>query len=168
MEHRVYLRAFEIDDYKTSIHWRQDDTIWSMLGGPKYFVSEAYEKKWIENEIFNSRDVKLAVCLIESNKHIGNVYFTDINQINQSCHSHVLIGEKDCWGKGYAKEALLLGIDYMVNQRNIHRFEAKILESNNASLKMHQKCGFEIEGLLRQSVYKDGQFQNQYITSLIK
>lgn len=168
MEHRVYLRAFEIDDYKTSIHWRRDDTIWSMLGGPKYFVSEAYEKKWIENEIFNSRDVKLAVCLIESNKHIGNVYFTDINQINQSCHSHVLIGEKDCWGKGYAKEALLLGIDYMVNQRNIHRFEAKILESNNASLKMHQKCGFEIEGLLRQSVYKDGQFQNQYITSLIK
>lgn len=168
MEHRVYLRAFEIDDYKTSIHWRQDDTIWSMLGGPKYFVSEAYEKKWIENEIFNSRDVKLAVCLIESNKHIGNVYFTDINQINQSCHSHVLIGEKDCWGKGYAKEALLLGIDYMVNQRNIHRFKAKILESNNASLKMHQKCGFEIEGLLRQSVYKDGQFQNQYITSLIK
>lgn len=168
MEHRVYLRAFEIDDYKTSIHWRQDDTIWSMLGGPKYFVSEAYEKKWIENEIFNSRDVKLAVCLIESNKHIGNVYFTDINQINQSCHSHVLIGEKDCWGKGYAKEALLLGIDYMVNQRNIHRFEAKILESNNASLKMHQKCGFEIEGLLRQSVYRDGQFQNQYITSLIK
>lgn len=168
MEHRVYLRAFEPDDYKTSIHWRRDDAIWSMLGGPKYFVSEAYEKKWIENEIFNSRDVKLAVCLVESNKHIGNVYFTDINQINQSCHSHVLIGEKDYWGKGYAKEALLLGIDYMINQRNIRRFEAKILESNIASLKMHQKCGFEIEGLLRQSVYKDGQFHNQYIISLIK
>lgn len=168
MENRVYLRAFEPNDYKTSIHWRQDDAIWSMLGGPKYFVSEAYEKKWIENEIFNPHDVKLAVCLIGSNKHIGNVYFTDINPINQSCHSHVLIGEKDCWGHGYAKEALLLGIDYMLNQRNIHRFEAKILESNIASLKMHQKCGFEIEGLLRRSVYKDGQFQNQYITSLIK
>lgn len=53
MGNRVYLRAFELDDYKTTIHWRQDDTIWAMLGGQKYFVSEAYEKKWIEKEFFS-------------------------------------------------------------------------------------------------------------------
>lgn len=44
MEERIYLRALEIDDYKISIKWRKDDQIWNMLGGPKYFVSEAYEK----------------------------------------------------------------------------------------------------------------------------
>lgn len=44
MEERIYLRALEVDDYKTSIKWRKDDQIWNMLGGPKYFVSEAYEK----------------------------------------------------------------------------------------------------------------------------
>ena len=165
---RIYLRAFEPEDYKTTIEWRKDDDIWDMLGGTKYFVSEAYEKKWIENEIFGSRDVKLAICLKDSNLHIGNVYFTDINQLNQSCHTHVLIGNKDYWGKGYAREALELGISYMTGERNIHRFEARILESNNASLRMHQKCGYEIEGLLRKSVYKNGKFQNQYIVALLK
>ncbi|MEE1022831.1 MAG: GNAT family protein [Muribaculaceae bacterium] len=168
MEYAIYLRAFEPEDYKTTIKWRRDDEIWSMLGGPKYFVSESYEKKWIENEIFNSKDVKLAVCLSSNNLHIGNVYFTNINTTNQSCNSHILIGEKEYWGKGIAKEALLLGIHYMVNERNIHRFEAKILESNNASLKMHQKCGYEIEGLLKRAVYKDGMFHNQYIVGLIR
>lgn len=167
MSKRIYLRAFEPEDFKTTIRWRHDDEIWSMLGGPKYFVSEAYEKKWIENGIFNSKDVKLAVCLVEDNKHIGNVYFTDINHINQSCESHVLIGEKQYWGKGYAKEALTMGIEYMVNERNIHRFEAKILESNVPSTKMHQKCGYEIEGLLRRAVYKNGEFHNQYVLSLL-
>ena len=42
-ESRVYLRALEPADYKTSIKWRKDDAIWNMLGGTKYFVSEAYE-----------------------------------------------------------------------------------------------------------------------------
>lgn len=167
MTRRIYLRAFEPDDYKTTISWRRDDEIWDMLGGPKYFVSESYEKKWIENEIFNSKDIKLAVCLVETNQHIGNVYFTDIDQLNQSCISHILIGDKNFWGNGYAKEALLLGIDYMVKERNIHRFEAKVLESNNASLRVHQKCGYEVEGLLRKSVYKNGSFQNQYVLALV-
>lgn len=165
---RVYLRALEPMDYKTSINWRKDDEIWGMLGGTKYFVSEAYEKQWVEKTIFDSKDVKLAICLKENNRYIGNVYMTNIDMQKQSCHSHILIGEKDCWGKGYAKEALTLLCDYMFAERNIHRIQAIVLESNQASLKMHQKCGYKIDGLMRDSVFKDGKFQNQYILSLLK
>ena len=162
------MRAFEPDDYKTTIKWRKDDVIWDMLGGTKYFVSEAYEKQWIENTIFNSKDVKLAVCLDENDKHIGNVYMTNINEINRSCVSHVLIGEKEYWGHGYAREALLLAIDYMFNERNIHRIQANVLVSNVASLKMHEKCGYKLEGTLREAVYKNGKYQDQYVLALVK
>lgn len=168
MNKRVYLRAFEPDDYKTTIKWRKDDEIWDMLGGTKYFVSEAFEKQWIENTIFNSKDVKLAVCLVENDKHIGNVYMTNINEINRSCVSHVLIGEKEYWGHGYAREALLLAIDYMFNERNIHRIQANVLVSNVASLKMHEKCGYKLEGTLREAVYKNGKYQDQYVLALVK
>lgn len=168
MNKRVYLRAFEPDDYKTTIKWRKDDVIWDMLGGTKYFVSEAYEKQWIENTIFNSKDVKLAVCLDENDKHIGNVYMTNINEINRSCVSHVLIGEKEYWGHGYAREALLLAIDYMFNERNIHRIQANVLVSNVASLNMHEKCGYKLEGTLREAVYKNGKYQDQYVLALVK
>lgn len=168
MNKRVYLRAFEPDDYKTTIKWRKDDVIWDMLGGTKYFVSEAYEKQWIENTIFNSKDVKLAVCLDENDKHIGNVYMTNINEINRSCVSHVLIGEKEYWGHGYAREALLLAIDYMFNERNMHRIQANVLTSNIASLKMHEKCGYKLEGTLREAVYKNGKYQDQWVLGLVK
>lgn len=168
MDKRVYLRAFEPDDYKTTIKWRKDDKIWDMLGGTKYFVSEAYEKQWIENTIFNSKDVKLAICLVENEKHIGNVYMTNINEINRSCVSHVLIGEKEYWGNGYAREALLLAIDYMFNERNMHRIQANVLTSNIASLKMHEKCGYKLEGTLREVVYKNGKYQDQWVLGLVK
>lgn len=164
---RIYLRALEPNDYKTSIQWRKDDAIWDMLGGTKYFVSEAYEKKWVEDTIFNSKDVKLAICLCKDDKYIGNVYMTDIDNLKRSCHSHIMIGDKDCWGKGYAREALLEAIDYMFKERNIHRIQANILESNVQSLRMHEKCGYKIEGLMRESVFKNGKYQNQYILSIL-
>lgn len=165
---RIYLRAFEPTDYRTTIQWRRDDDIWDMVGGPKYFVSEAYEKKWIEDAVFSSKDVRLAICLKEDDTHIGNIYFTDIDYINRSAHSHIIIGRKDMWGKGYASEAISLGIAYMANQRNIRRFEAKVLKTNEASLKMYEKCGFETEGLLRESVYKNGEYIDQYILGYLK
>lgn len=138
-----------------------------MLGGTKYFVSEDYEKKWVENTIFESKDLKLAVCLVENDKYIGNVYMTDINMINRSCESHILIGEHDFWGQGYAREALMLAIKYMFEERNMHRIQANILESNVSSLKMHEKCGYKIDGILRDAVYKAGKYQNMYVLSLL-
>lgn len=168
MKPRVYLRALEPDDYKTSIEWRRDNEIWGMVGGTKYFVSEVYEKRWVEDTIFNSRDIKLAVCEVGTNKYIGNVYATDIDQTNRSCTTGVLIGNHDYWGQGYASEAYRLLLDYLFNERNINRIQAYVLDSNVASLKMHQKVGYKIEGTLRQSVYKNGRYQNQVLLSILK
>ena len=168
MEGRVYLRALDPEDYKTPIKWRKDDQIWNMLGGTKYFVSEVYEKKWVENAIFDSKDLKLAVCLVENDKYIGNVYMTDINMINKSCESHILIGDRDYWGQGYAREALMLAVKYMFEERNIHRIQANIIESNKSSLRMHEKCGYKVDGILRDAVYKAGKYQNMYVLSLLR
>lgn len=167
-ENRVYLRALEPEDYKTSILWRNDDEINNMLGGMKRYVSEAYEAKWVNDAIFHSNDVRLAVCLKENDLYIGNVYMTDIDEHNQSCVSHILIGNKKYWSKGLASEAYQLALEYMFKERNMHRIMAVILENNKASLKMHQKVGYQIEGLMRNSIYKNGQWQNQYILSILK
>lgn len=168
MECRVYLRALEPKDSSLSIEWRNNDRIWDMLGGPKYFVSEFYEKNWVEKAILNSKELRLAICLKGSNRYIGNVYMTEINEINRSCQSHIIIGECDCWGKGYGREALLLAVGYMFNERNMNRIQANILETNTQSLRMHEKCGYRREGVLREAIYKNGKYNNQYILSLLK
>lgn len=168
MKSRVYLRALEPEDYKTSINWRKDDEIWGMLGGTKYFVSEAYEKKWVEDTIFNSCDIKLAICLNDTQKYIGNVYATDIDMINSSCTTGLMIGDREYWSKGYGSEAYRLLLDYVFNERNLNRAQAYVLENNIASLKMHQKVGYQIEGTLRQSTFKNGKYRNQVLLSILK
>ena len=70
--------------------------------------------------------------------------------------------------KFYQIKAYRLVLEYMFNERNIHRVMAIVLENNVASLKMHQKIDYQIEGLMRDSVYKDGKWQNQYILGLLR
>lgn len=165
---KVYLRAIELEDYKTSIKWRRDDAIWNLVGGTKYYVSESYEKQWVENIVKGTADIKLAVCTVEENVYIGNVYLTDIDLQTRQGESHVIIGEREYWGKGYAKEALELLLKYAFEERNFHRVTAKILDSNIASQKLYSKLGFTQEGLLRESVFKNGTYKNQYIYSLLQ
>lgn len=168
MNKRVYLRAFEPDDYKTTIKWRNDTCISDLLGSRRRFVSEVYEKKWVEDAIFHSNDIKLAICLSENGQHIGNVYLTGIDYVNRRAESHIFIGEKDYWGQGYGKEALIEILNYGFDEIGLHRIEAHINADNAASLRMHEKCGYKREGLLRQAVYKNGLFKDVIIMSVFK
>jgi len=168
MEPRIYLRAFELDDYKTTIAWRKDDQITSMLGGGKLFVSEANEKKWIEESIFDRQNIKLAVCLRDNNLHIGNVYLTGLDYINRTAESHILIGNKEFWGQGLAREALLEILRYGFYERGLNRIEAHINADNTASLRMHEKCGYKREGVLRQAIFKNGRFKDVVVMSILK
>ena len=166
-EGRVYLRAFEPEDYKVSIEWRNDDEIWSMVGGPKYFVSSEYEKKWIEESIFDTKNIKLAICLKENDTYIGNVSLTDIDWRNRNTELHILIGDKKRWNKGFGSEAIQLMLKYGFAELGLVRIFSRILEDNKASVNLFKKNGFVKEGVLRKAVYKNGEYKNIILMSIL-
>lgn len=165
---RVYLRALEPDDFKISVNWRNDDVIVRLLGGGKYFVSNEKERQWVQNAINQNNDVRLAICTIEDNLYIGNIYLTGIDYVNRKASSHILIGNRNYWNGGYGTEAMRLLLDYAFNHRNLNRIEARVLEDNIGSRKMHEKLEYIQEGILRQSVFKDGVYKNQVFYALLK
>lgn len=168
MKNRIYLRALEPEDYKISVKWRNDPEIQNMVGGPKYFVSSEKEKEWVERAINDSNRIVCAICLCENDKYIGNIMLQEINWINRSAHIPVMIGDKEEWGKGYATEARMMMLKFAFEERGLERIWAEVLESNVGSLKLHEKCGYKVEGLMRNSIFKNGVFQNQYLLSVLK
>lgn len=168
MGKRVFLRALELDDYKTTIEWRNNPLVVNQLGGGILFVSEAREKKWIEDTIFHSADIKLAICLASNNLHIGNVYLSDINYINRTAESHILIGNQSYWGQGLGSEALQQILNYGFDERGLNRVYSHINADNVASIRLHEKCGYKREGLLRQAIFKNGQFKDVVVMSILK
>ena len=108
------------------------------------------------------------MCLSEDDRYIGNVSITNINKINRYGCSKILIGDRACWERGIGTEAYNQLLEYAFNERGFHRIEARVLEENKASVKMHQKCGYQMEGILRESVFKNGRWQNQIVFSILE
>lgn len=165
---RIYLRALEPQDYLISVKWRHNDDIWDMVSGPKYFVSSEYEKTWVQKAISNKDEMILAICLKENDKYIGNSILNHFDWINRSAESGTMIGDKSEWGKGYGVEALMLKLKFAFRERGLERVSACTLESNIGSQRVGEKCGFVQEGFIRNSVFKNGKFHNQYISSVLR
>lgn len=168
-EFRVYLRALEPDDYKTTHTWRLDEKIWTNVVGPKYFVSMEYEKKWVSDAILSPRNsLRLAVCLKEDHKPIGLVSLIDIDRNNGTARSGILIGEKSLWGMGLGTEAILLMLYHGFYTLGLTRIEARQLLSNQASIRLHERCGFNVEGVLRKAVFKGGRHQDLNLMAILR
>ena len=168
MKNRIYLRALEPEDYLISVKWRNDEEIQNMVGGPKYFVSSEREKQWVIDMINSNDKLVLAICLKKNDKYIGNVILQSIDWINRSAHVPIMIGDKSEWNKGYAMEARMQMLKFAFEERGIERIYAYVMESNINSIKLHEKCGYLQEGILRKSVFKNGKFYNQIILSILK
>jgi len=167
---KVYLRAFEIEDYKLINKWRKDEEIQSLTGGNKFFVSSEREKKWVEDKIFNDiNEIYCAICLKENNKMIGYISLNNIDLRNRKAFwGGMLIGDKSERNKGYATNAAYLMLKYGFEELNLNKITSEWLEDNKASIIIGKMIGFKQEGIFKKEIYKNGKYNNVIIMSLFK
>ena len=61
------------------------------------------------------------------------------------------------WGRGVMTAAVRATSEYVFGRFDVVRLEAPVFEWNPASMRVLEKSGFVREGVLRQSVFKDGE-----------
>ena len=67
------------------------------------------------------------------------------------------LGE-EYWGNGIATKALTQMTDYAFSVLRYRKLFAEVLSENKASMRVLEKCGYELEGILKQEVCKDGKY----------
>lgn len=166
---RVLLRALEPEDLKTVCSWHQDDDIIKGVVNSKCFVSQEREKKWLHDAIFSTENsLKLAVFIKKTNQHIGNVYLNNIDNFNQNGNSGLILGDKKLWGQGFGTEGYLLLLHHAFYDLGLIRVSARQLLHNKASIRLHEKSGFKHEGILRKAIFKDGEFRDLNLMSILR
>lgn len=70
--------------------------------------------------------------------------------------------------KGIATDAIKEAVNYVFGNFSIKRIYAEVIDENVASLRVLEKNGFEYEGRLRKSVYKNGKFYDKLVYAIIK
>ena len=94
-----------------------------------------------------------AICISNSNQHIGNIKLGPINRLHSIAPLSLFIGDRNSWGKGYATEAIRLVTDWAFTDLKLFKLFAYIYLENVGSLKAFKKAGFSLEGILKDEVF---------------
>jgi ribosomal-protein-alanine N-acetyltransferase len=85
---------------------------------------------------------------------IGLVPLADVH--SRCAHIGYWLGEP-FWGRGIMTGVVRTVTDYALSTRGFLRLEAPVFAWNPASMRVLEKCGYVREGVLRKSVFKDGE-----------
>lgn len=98
---------------------------------------------------------------------IGTVCFRNITRsIYQSCEVGYKFGQA-YWHRGYAREALCMGIAIMFGDQKLHRIEANVMPDNAPSIRLLQSLGFTLEGTAHALALIHGSWRDHLRYSLI-
>lgn len=155
---KIVLRAVEEADNVMLLSLINDPDTEMMLGGSSWPVSEVEQLKWFEHQE-RSRDVlRCIVALRDNGKAIGTIILSEIDQKNATGHIHIKMSKDGGRGHGYGTDAVSTLVSYAFDELRLNCIYANILSYNEASIRLFERCGFKRDGILRQRVYKKGQF----------
>lgn len=155
---KTILRAIEPADNALLLELINDPNTEKMLGGSSFPVSETAQAKWICDQLGRQDVLRCIVSEKQApDKGIGTVILSDIDRKNGNAQVHLKLAQSGR-GKGYGTDALKAMVDYAFRQLRLHCVYAYILSYNTLSQKLFQKCGFQMEGVLKNRVFKDGTY----------
>jgi len=97
-----------------------------------------------------------AIRLSADRRHIGNIKLGPIHWLHRRADISLFIGDRSCWGHGYATEAITLIRDWAFRELDLQKLGAGIYSCNIGSRRAFEKAGFELEGSLREEVVCSG------------
>jgi len=165
----IYLREITGKDLDMINKYRNDKNLVDLLGGVFRFINIETEEKWLQS-YQSSRDVNIrcAICLEDSCEFIGVVYLLGIDWVSGVAEFAIFIGEEKYRGKGIGKEATIKMLKHGFLNMGLHKIYLKVLECNERAINLYKRIGFKEDGVLRQDVYKNGEYHNLKLMSMLK
>lgn len=149
------------------ISWLNDKEVTKFNSHGIYPNTLLKTKEYINSIQNDSSKIVLAIIEKATTKHIGNISIQSINFINSNADIAILLGDKTCWGKGYATEGFSVMIEHCFNKLNLHKVTAGTTCDNIAMQKVLLKLKMTQEANLKDAVKRDGKFLDIYTYRLI-
>jgi UDP-4-amino-4,6-dideoxy-N-acetyl-beta-L-altrosamine N-acetyltransferase len=99
-------------------------------------------------------------------KIIGVAFLNHIHPVYRTGEFGITLADENYRGKGYGKDMLLTLMDFGFNQLNLNKIWCEVY-SNNSSIHLYRKIGFQDEGLLKQQVFKDGNYLDSHLLGML-
>lgn len=149
---RVIIREFDgPDDAALLEQWLPDKY------GRYFVLSCATAQPITIDALTNGPGNHLGIVTLLDGKPIGAMAFLDHSDKQKRAELRKLIGDLASRGQGLAEEATRLWIDYGIRTLGLEKVYLSTLQTQISNIKLNEKIGFRVEGLLRNEVFIDGE-----------
>jgi len=125
------------------------------------FIKDS-QRAWKEKSAY-----VFGIELKDNKKIIGVVSLNKIDKKNKHCELGYWLGKK-YWQKGMMSKAVKMILEFAFHKLNMHRVYSRVFASNTASLRVLEKNDFMLEGILFETLWRNGVWHNLMIYGLLK
>ncbi|MBI9070751.1 MAG: GNAT family N-acetyltransferase [Melioribacteraceae bacterium] len=120
--------------------------------------------KWISCK----DNVLFTICETNSNNPIGLTGLFRIDMVSRAAVFFISIYDSGYWSKGYGSEATKLILKYSFDILNLNRIQLHVAKNNVKGVKAYEKNGFQVEGTLREAMYKNNEYFDFYVMGILR
>lgn len=156
------LRPIKDSELELMLSWRNAPAVRENMY-TTHEISLAEHVAWWERT--NSSDHQHYFMYEFEGQALGIVGFTDLDRGNQNSSWAFYASPNAPKGTGSRME--LLALDYAFNELGLHKLSCEVLAFNMPVIKLHEKFGFKVEGILRDQYHREGTFIDIYRLGLL-
>lgn len=105
--------------------------------------------------------------LTDGEEDIGYVALFFIDFIHRKAEYAIMIDPKH-QGKGYAKIATRLAMDYAFRTLNLNKLYLIVDEVNEKAIHVYEKAGYKVEGVLKEEYFINGKYHNSVMMGIFQ
>lgn len=165
---RIYLRRMICEDMPFYREMLNDPKIAEKVVGHSEPVTIEQQLQWFERVKDDENNQRLTIVLKDSDVPVGMVTLTSIDRYNCSA-THGIKLHSDCpKGEGIGTDAVMTLMEYAFEILNLHRLNGGCIDNNIESQKLYDKCGWTVEGIKKEAIFRDGYYHDMQVTGILK
>lgn len=158
-------RPMRVEDSEMVMNWRMLPEITKyMITDPKLTLEG--QIRWFRKQKENP-DNYLWIIEIDGVPS-GVLTILDVDKINRRCSAGLYIAVKEKRSLDFIMQLEWSIYDFVFGQLGLNRYFAEIFSLNKELIRIRQMCGSEIEGVLKQHIYKNNEFYDITIMGILK
>jgi RimJ/RimL family protein N-acetyltransferase len=148
---RVALTPRQRENVPTYWKWICDPEVNAGLTDAGACVSIENEYEWYDNNVAKAggASVNFDVHEVNGMRLVGDCALFDIDHVAGTAELGIIIGEKDCWNRGYATETVALLARYAFDVLGLSSVILHVYDFNERAVAAYRKAGFREVGRRR-------------------
>lgn len=152
---KISIRRFERTDIPKKVEWINNPENNRFL---HYDIPLRVDKteKWFDSHL--GEDTRYDAVIEADGVPVGTIGLLGIDRKNSKAEYYIAMGETEYKGKGVAKEASRLILEYGFETLGLNRIYLFTEIENKAAQKLFERVGFVKEGVIRQDIVSHGRY----------